>query len=105
MAGSLATKHRTGANVAYALGSDRYGDPDGGKGIEVKVGVAQVDHVSMLMENEGRVEAGFHDLEEREKIPSNVERLMDSRYIAGFDPHDEHLDTMENTQVNIHANR
>ena len=65
VAGSLATKHRTGANVAYALGSDRYGDPDGGSGVEVKVQGAQVDHVTGIMYNEGRVDAGYHDLEER----------------------------------------
>ena len=85
IAGSLAKQHMTGAHVAYALGSDRYGDPDAGNVTNVKVHQAHVDHVSMIMQNEGRVEAGGHDLEEREKVPSNVEKLMDLRYADEFE--------------------
>jgi hypothetical protein len=41
---------RTGAHVAYALGSDRYGDPEEGTAKEKNIN----------MENEARVEAGLH---------------------------------------------
>ncbi len=105
VAAGFAAVSRTGANVAYALGSDRYGDPEGGKEKEQKINHAQVDHVKGLMANETRIEAGQHDLEDREIIPSNVQALMDSRYAEYFDPNEEMYDTWENRQVAKAANR
>ncbi|GMH92417.1 hypothetical protein TL16_g12342 [Triparma laevis f. inornata] len=104
IAGSLAKQHMTGAHVAYALGSDRYGDPDAGNVTNVKVHQAHVDHVSMIMQNEGRVEAGGHDLEEREKVPSNVEKLMDLRYADEFEDAAEMQTSWANTQLDKHMN-
>jgi len=99
---------RTGANVAYALGSDRYGDPEGNNKKEKKLNIAQVDHVQALMENEGRIDAGHHDLEERtiekDKM-SNVQKLMDNRYSHWFDKSAEIATTAKNTQIDSHINK
>ncbi|GMH57457.1 hypothetical protein TrST_g9638 [Triparma strigata] len=104
IAGNLAKQHMTGAHVAYALGSDRYGDPDANNHQNVKVHQAHIDHVSMIMSNEGRIESGFHDLESRTKIPTNVEMLMDVRYADQFDVRDEDQTTWANTSINPNVN-
>ena len=68
-AATQASMNRTGAMVAYALGSDRYGDPEGLLASEDSdrqgLQTAQIDHVQELVDNEARVEAGQHDLEPR----------------------------------------
>jgi len=99
---------RTGANVAYALGSDRYGDPEGGSKKQEKVNIAQIDHVAELMENEARVESGLHDLEEREitaEMRSNVQKLMDARYVHQFQANEEIATTVRNRSFNDHINK
>jgi hypothetical protein len=98
---------RTGANVAYALGSDRYGDPDGQDSKENKVNIAQIDHVAEIMGNEARVEAGMHDLEDRDitpKMRTNVQKLMDDRYAHQFENSAEIATTMRNRDLNVDVN-
>ena len=56
------------------------------------------------MSNEGRIESGFHDLESRTKIPTNVEMLMDVRYADQFDVRDEDQTTWANTSINPNVN-
>jgi len=96
---NYAARSRTGAHVAYALGCDRHGDPEGHLEVEHVVNTVQVDHVAELMENEERVENGFHDLEERHFHPTSVQCLMDERYADQFKGATEEKLSWDNTQV------
>jgi len=101
---SVATKHgynaRSGANVAYALGSERYGNPSQQAENESaeKFNIAQVDHVKEIMHNEGNVADGNHDLEMRTVEPTAAQTLMDDRYAHLYNA-DLFEPNMDNKQV------
>ena len=94
------TNARSGANVAYALGCDRYGNPE--SRINAKRGgdnTAQVDHVTELMKNEGMVADGHHDLEMRIIVPSRTQMLLDDRYADQYDARLFEITGIDNKQV------
>jgi hypothetical protein len=107
LASSYAAKSRTGAHVAFALGCDRWGDPDGGMERERLENLAQIDHVSEIMMNEERIEAGQHDLEDRYVHPTKVQMLMDDRYADQWEEEGGKADNLlswENEQFDDNIN-